>query len=37
MYDINAFKSRINRHLLNVGSFLKDFLCALIFLSFFFL
>ena len=36
-YDLNAFKSRINRHLLTVGSFKRDFLYALIFLWFFFL
>ena len=35
-YDLNGFKSRINRHLLTaVGSFLRDFLYALIFLCFF--
>ena len=36
-YDLSGSKSRINRHLLTVGSFLTDFLCALIVLSFFFL
>ena len=36
-YDINGLKSRINRHLLTVGSFLRDFLDALTFLCFFFL
>ena len=36
-YNINGFKSRINRHLLTVGSFLRDFLYALTFLCFFFL
>ena len=36
-YDLNGFKSRINRHLLTVGSFSRDFLYALIFLDFFFL
>ena len=35
-YDLNGFKSRINRHLLTVGSFKRDFLYALIFLCFFF-
>ena len=35
-YNLNGFKSRINRHLLTVGSFLRDFLYALIFLWFFF-
>ena len=33
-YDLNGFKSRINRHLLNVGSFKTGFLYALIFLGF---
>ena len=37
MYDLNGFKSRINRHLLIVGSFWRDFLYTLIFLCFFFL
>ena len=36
-YDLNGFKSRINRHLLAVGSLQIDFLCALIFLCVFFL
>ena len=36
-YNLNGFKSRINRHLLTVGSFWRDFLYALIFLCFFFL
>ena len=36
-YDLNGFKSRINRHLLTVGSFLTSLLYALIFLCFFFL
>ena len=36
-YDLSGFKSRINRHLLTVGTFKTDFLCALTFLSFFFL
>ena len=36
-YDQTGFKSRINRHLLSVGSFYRDFLYALIFLCFFFL
>ena len=31
-YDLSSFKSRINRHLLSVGSFKADFLYALIFL-----
>ena len=36
-YDLNGFKSRINRHLLlTVDSFEKDLLDALIFLRFFF-
>ena len=30
-YDLNGFKSRINKHLLTVGSFQRDFLYALIF------
>ena len=34
-YDLNGFKSRINRHLLTVGSFKRDFMYALIFLCFF--
>ena len=33
----NGFKSRINRHLLTLGSFWTDFLYTLIFLCFFFL
>ena len=36
-YDLNCFKSRINRHLFTVGFFEGDFLYALIFLYFFFL
>ena len=36
-YNLNGFKSRINRHLLTVDSFERDFLYALIFLCFFFL
>ena len=36
-YDLNGFKSSINRHLLIVGSFYTDFLNALMFLCFFFL
>ena len=36
-YDLNGLKSGINRHLLTVGSFWRDFLYALIFLCFFFL
>ena len=36
-YDLNGFKSRINRHLLTVGSLWTDFLYALIFLYFFLL
>ena len=36
-YDLSAFKSRINRDLLTVGSFKRDFLYALIILCFFFL
>ena len=35
--DLSGFKSRINRYLLTVGSFLTDFLYALTFLCFFFL
>ena len=35
-YDLSGFKSRINRHLLTVGSLLTDFLYALTFLCFFF-
>ena len=35
--SINGFKSRINRHLLTVVSFRRDFLYPLIFLCFFFL
>ena len=34
-YNLNGFKSRINRHLLTVGSSLRDFLYALIFMCFF--
>ena len=36
-YDLNGFKSRINRHILTIDSFYGDFLYALIFLCFFFL
>ena len=36
-YNLNGFKSRINRHLLTVSSFWRYFLYALIFLYFFFL
>ena len=36
-YDLNGFKSGINRHLLTEGSFWTDFLYALIFLCFFFM
>ena len=36
-YDLNGFKSRINRHLLTVGSLGRDFLYALIILCFFLL
>ena len=36
-YNLNGFKSRINRHLLTVGSFKRDFLYASIFFCFFFL
>ena len=36
-HNLNGFMSRINGHLLTVGSFLRDFLYALIFLCFFFL
>ena len=32
-HDLNGFKCRINRHLLTVGSFWRDFLCALIFFA----
>ena len=35
-YNLNGFKSRINRHLLTVGSFSRDFLYATIFSCFFF-
>ena len=35
-YNLNRFKSRINRHLLTVGSFYKDFLYDLTLLWFFF-
>ena len=37
MYDLDGFKSRINRHLLTVGSFWRDFLYDLIFLCLIFL
>ena len=37
IYNLNGFKPRINRHLLTVGSFYRDFLYALIFLCIFFL
>ena len=36
-YDLNGFKSRINRHLFTVGSFWTSFMYALIFFCFFFL
>ena len=36
-YDLDGFKSRINRHLLTVGSFEKDFLYGLIFFLLLFL
>ena len=36
-YNLNGFKSRINRYLLIVGYFYKQFLYALMFLCFFFL
>ena len=36
-YDLNGFKSRINRHLLTVGFLWRDFLYALIFSCFFLL
>ena len=36
-YDLNGFKSRINKHLLTLGLFGTDFMYALIFLCFFFL
>ena len=36
-YNLNGFKSRINRRLLTAGSFLRDLLYALIFFCFFFL
>ena len=36
-YDLSSFKSRINRHLLTVGSFQIYFLYALTFLCFLFL
>ena len=36
-YDLDGFKSRINRHLLMVDSLYTDFLYASIFLCFFFL
>ena len=35
-YDLSGFKSRINRHLLTVGSSETDFLGSVTFLSFFF-
>ena len=35
-YNLNSFKSRINRYLLTLGSFWRDFLYVLIFLCFFF-
>ena len=35
IYNLNGFKSRINRHLLSVGSLQRGFLYALIFLCFF--
>ena len=37
IYDLNGFKSRVNRHLLTAGSFWGDFLYPLILLCFFFL
>ena len=37
IYNLNDFKAKINRLLLSVGSFQKDFMHALIFLYFFFL
>ena len=36
-YNLNGYKSRINRHLLTVVSLQRDFLYALIFLYFFLL
>ena len=36
-YDLSGFKSRINRHLLTVGSFLTDFLYPVIFFVLLFL
>ena len=36
-YDLNGIKSRMNRHLLTVGSFRRNFLYAFFFLCFFFL
>ena len=36
-YNLNSFKSRINKHLLTVGSLQRDLLYPLIFLYFFFL
>ena len=36
-YDLNGFRSRINKHLLTAGSFWTNFLYSLIFLCFFFL
>ena len=37
IYDLNCCKRRINRHLLAVGSFWRDFLHALFFLCLFYL
>ena len=37
IYDLNGLKSRINRHLLTVGFFERDFQYTLISLYFFFL
>ena len=34
-YDLNGFKSIVNRHLLTIGSFWKDFVYALIYFCFF--
>ena len=34
-YDLNGCNSRINRHILTVGCFLTNFLCALIFYTYF--
>ena len=36
-YNLRCFRSRINRHLLTLGSFQTDFLCALIFFVLLFL